>query len=99
MSDPKGHKIKKFLLQWLDKPHDGVLTSAWLKPHPQEPRKAICIVCPGTIDYPQGKVFSILEGWCAIKSHADGVKHKNYYKSSQDPNHNRYFVKVRNQLP
>ena len=87
---PKTHKIKGFLSEWLDKPIDGYLTKTWLMPHPKEPTKGICLVCPGTDDCPRGKPINISEGFTAVTSHAAGAKHKQYFQQTQeDPNHNR----------
>ena len=87
---PKSHKIKRFLTEWLDRPVVGYLAKTWLMPHPQDPSKGICLVCPGSAGCPRGKAFNISEGFTAVTSHAAGAKHKKFFQQTQeDPNHNR----------
>ena len=86
---PPKAKVKTFVVYWLEKDIDGVSVKSWCIADPSDHGRGKCLVCPPPRDSPQGKTFSIGEGFSALKSHAKGKVHEAHYEKKQtDPNHN-----------
>ena len=86
---PPKAKVKAFVVSWLEKEIDGVRVKSWCLGDPSDPGRGKCLICPPPKDSPQGKTFSIGEGFSALRTHAKGKIHLSHYDMKQsDPNHN-----------
>ena len=84
---------RKFLDEWLNNPIDGYPARSFLRAHPNDRQKGVCIVCPSNEpdSSVKGKVFSIKEGWTAVTQHAAGKTHKERMEDSRNNPDHKYL--------